>query len=100
MTESGGGKPLISELAALSIVKLTLKPLPQDRRFDFLQGTPADILEQQRQTRAALTENLNYLSDFLRVAKESEVVAYFDRLKLYGEAEALRWMRHRMAGNP
>lgn len=100
LTESGGGKPLISDLTALSIVGLTLKPLPQDRRFDFLQGTPADILEQQRQTRATLTENSNYFPDFMRVAKESEVVAYFDRLKLYGEAEALRWMRYRMAGNP
>lgn len=100
LTDSGGGKPLISDLTALSIVGLTLKPLPQDQRFDFLQGTPADILEQQRQTRAALTENSNYFSDFMRTAKESEVVAYFDRLKLYGEAEALRWMRSRMAGNP
>ena len=100
LTEAGGGKPLISDLTALSIVGLTLKPLPQDQRFDFLQGTPANILEQQRQTRAALTENSNYFSDFMRAAKESEVVAYFDRLKLYGEAEALRWMRYRMTGNP
>jgi hypothetical protein len=100
LTDSGGGKPLISDLTALRIVGLTLKPLPQDQRFDFLNGTPADILEQQRQTRATLTENSNYFPDFMRVAKESEVVAYFDRLKLYGEAEALRWMRTRMAGNP
>lgn len=100
LTDSGGGKPLISDLTALSIVGLTLKPLPQDQRFDFLNGTPADILEQQRQTRATLTESSNYFPDFMRAAKESEVVAYFDRLKLYGEAEALRWMRSRMAGNP
>jgi hypothetical protein len=100
LTESGGGKPLITDLTAMSIVGLALKPLPQDQRFDFLQGTPADILEQQRQTRATLTENSNYFPAFMRGAKESEVVVYFDRWKLYGEAEALRWMRARMASNP
>ncbi len=100
LTESGGGKPLIADLTALSIVGLALKPLPADQRFDFLESTPAEILAQQRQTRAALTENSNRFSDWMRIAKESEVVAFFDRWKLYGEAEALRWMSHRMAGSP
>lgn len=100
LTESGGGKPLIADLTAISILGLTLKPLPPDQRFDFLNGTPAEMLAQQLQLRATLTENSNYLTDWMRAAKESEVVAYFDRWKLYGEAEALRWMRYRMAGNP
>lgn len=66
LSESGGGKPLIADLTAISILDLTLKPLPQDQRFDFLHGTPAEILAQQRQTRATLTESSNYFSDWLR----------------------------------
>lgn len=100
LTESGGGKPLIADLTAISILGLTLKPLPPDQRFDFLGGTPAEMLTQQLQLRATLTEHSNHLADWMRAAKESEVVAYFDRWKLYGEAEALRWMSHRMAGSP
>lgn len=100
LSGAGGGKPLVADLTAISILGLTLKPLPPDQRFDFLNGTPAEMLAQQLRLRATLTENSNYLTDWMRAAKESEVVAYFDRWKLYGEAEALRWMRYRMAGNP
>ena len=90
---------MIGHLVGLSVERLVLKPLDPSREYDFLRGTVSDYLAQLDARKAALRDNSQYFEEWMRRASPSEITSYFDRSKLYGEAEAMKWMQQRL-GKP
>lgn len=99
LSTSGGARFLVAELTGLAIEAQVLKSLPADGQYDFVPGGIPQYLEQMNQHRAGLKESASHFEDWMRQANDSEIMAFFDRMKLFGEADALRWMETRR-GNP
>ncbi len=93
---SEGSRTLIGQLTGIAAQRITLGSLDQEKRYDFLQGSVTDYLTQLDQRRDAVRESTQFYEQWMRKASEQELISYFDRVKLYGEAEALKWMRQRM----
>ena len=83
---------------------LVLDPLPPLRRAawpaaEWPQAPPAPEVQQRL---AELTERENairadsqFFERWIAQAPETEIVSYFDRLKLYGETAAMDWLKNR-----
>ena len=99
LSTTSGARSLVAELTGLTIEAQVLKSLPSDGQYDFVPGGIPQYLEQMNQHRAGLKESSSHFKDWMRQANDSEIMAYFDRMKLFGEAEALRWMESRR-GSP
>jgi len=94
-----GSTTLIGQFVGMSVERMVLKPLDPARDHDFLPGTVSDYLAQLDARKAAVRDNSQYFEEWMRGATPAEITSYFDRLKLYGETEALKWMRQRL-GKP
>lgn len=93
---SEGSRTLIGQLVGIAAQRTILAPLDQQKRYEFLQGTVPEYLAQLDQRRDAVRASTQFYEQWMRQASEQELISYFDRVKLYGEAEALKWMRQRM----
>jgi hypothetical protein len=95
--ESGeGGKLLINDLVGYAIERIVLKPLDQQTPYDFLGNrTAGQHIDELRARRSAtlVIGNLGELSQLL--TEESDIISYYDRLKLYGEFAANAWLKSR-----
>ena len=94
ITAGPSGSLLIEQLVAMSIEKRVLEPLAQNQTFDLLRQTPAErlaILKAQREEIRFLTQAADAFDPNSGLT-ESEVLAYFERLKNSGELAALRWL--------
>jgi hypothetical protein len=99
LSSSGGPHYIVEELTGMTIEAQVLRSLPPDGHYDFVSGAIADRLEQLNQRRADIKAfSSRDLEGWLRQASDSEIVSYFDRVKVFGEVEALTWLtsRHRV----
>lgn len=96
LTAGEGSRTVIGQLVGMAIERLVISPLDAQRPYDFLNGSIPDHLEQLNARRAAVKEDAKLMEQWMQSATESEVMSYFDRFKIYGEREALRWLRRRM----
>lgn len=99
ISSSSGARSLVAEFTGMTIEAQVLKTLPPEGQYDFVPGGIPRYLEQMNQHRAGLKESSRHFEDWMRQANDSEIMAYFDRMKMFGEAEALRWMESRR-GSP
>ena len=99
LTVGEGSHTLIGQLVGTAVERIVLKPLEPDRAYEFLPGTVNEYLVQLDQRRAAARENGRVFDRWLETATEAEVTSYFDRFKVYGESEAMNWVRQRQ-GQP
>ena len=99
LSSSGGPHYIVEELTGMTIEAQVLRSLPPDGHYDFVSGTIAERLAQLNQRRAGIKAfSSRDFEGWLRQASDSEIVSYFDRVKVFGEAEALTWLtsRHRV----
>lgn len=93
-----GGRFLSSRLTGAAAEAAVLKSLDPNTRYDFLGSqTPAQRLEtlnQQRQDVRTLIKD--FTAGFLRMSPD-ERVSYVERVKVYGEVAAMRWLQERTA---
>jgi hypothetical protein len=96
--ESGdGGKFLISELVGVAIEGRMLQSLEPNTPYEMLGGkTPAERQAEMKQQKEEYKKVMVNLSEAYGVLSEEEWVSYSDRMKTFGEKEALLWVKQRM----
>ena len=88
------GKYIINQLVGVAIEKIMLSKLDQNTSYDFLDGqTPAQVAEVLKQQKA---ETRKLITDFApaqmqMMTSESEMASLVQRMKIYGEVEAMKW---------
>jgi hypothetical protein len=89
------GKLLINQLVGTSSERIILAQLDQNTAYDFLDGqTPAQVSEAYKQQKAEL---YRLAKDFgpaqlQMIQSESETASYMQRMKIYGELAAMKWL--------
>lgn len=93
-----GGKCIIDQLVGIAIESQFLKPLDPASAPEFV-GKPVQIrLEELAQQKVDMKKLAPLASGYLPGASEAELISYFDRVKLQGEMEALRWLQTKLGG--
>jgi len=96
--EGQSGRTLIGELMGMAVERKFLATQSPDSAFGSDGRTVRDRLAELDAHRQSIRE-LTPLTDMLGRLPEREAFIYFDRLKLHGELDALRWLKNRH-GNP
>jgi len=91
------GNCLINELVGYAIERLVITPLDQQTPYDFLNGTVPQKLDQLQAQRGMAKQSVKVFDQWWPTASESEIISFYDRLKLYGESSALAWLQSRVA---
>ena len=97
-----GGKFVISQLVGIATEAIALGSLDQNSSYDFLGGkTPAQRLEEIKKQKLEFRELTKTIGpDFFSSSEEMQS-GYRDRVKIYGEVAALRWLKQQhVAGGP
>ncbi len=92
-----GGRGLLNQLVGLAMERIVLSPLDQEKNYEFLQSTVPQRMASLDTQRKDIRESVQVFKRWLPAASEAEVIIYFDRLKLYGEAAALKWLDSRQS---
>lgn len=86
-------KFLINQLVGISIEALSLGQLPPDTPFGFLAGkTPKERTDELLRQNQELKSLAGDVRSVIAGMTESERLAFYDKTRLYGEAEAARWL--------
>jgi hypothetical protein len=94
LTEGEGGRFVISQLVGIAIEAIMLKQLPADTKYDFLGGkTPAERQEELKRQRADFRSLNADISAAYAQMTEADWQSYSDRMKTYGEFEAMKWLQ-------
>jgi hypothetical protein len=90
---NAGTRSLATGLLAGSVERSFLSPLNPAGSYDFLGQPVEERLSQLRQDRQEVLSGMEFYDEWLRTASETQLIPYFDRVRLYGEAAALNWAR-------
>lgn len=90
--EGQSGRMLIGELVGMAIEKKFLAAQSPDAPFGTEGRTVRDRIVEMESHRQSIRE-LTPMTDLLPRLPEREVIIYFDRMKLNGELDALRWLK-------
>jgi hypothetical protein len=86
---------LIDDLIGMGIEKRFLSQLPPATVIEANGQTASERLAAMRARQEELRRITGSAATLLSGLNENEAVAYFDRQKLYGELEALRWLKQK-----
>ncbi len=92
LRSSVGARCIVEELTGMAIEAQVLNALPPEGQYDFVPEGIPEYLDQISQRRTDLKGLWQDSESWLREATDSELVAYFDRVKMFGEVEALKWV--------
>jgi hypothetical protein len=96
LSSGEGSRTLIGQLVGVSVERIVLNQLPLDSRPEFLGGSTVqqrfDEIAAFRQNVKTLTPQLNEL---MVRGNETEIISYFERMKLLGEYKAMLWLQNR-----
>ncbi len=96
MSVGSGNRYLLNELVGIATEKIFLDALDPNQEHAFLDRPTAELqqeLQKQRDNIKALAGRFNP-----ETMSDADVIAYFDRVKLYGEYETLKWLYNRSTG--
>tara|TARA_Y100001934_G_scaffold192579_1_gene227157 strand:+ start:6320 stop:7474 length:1155 start_codon:yes stop_codon:yes gene_type:complete len=91
-----GGKFLLNNVVGIAIEREVLHGLEPDQGYDYLEQTPREAL-------GLLDEEMNNIKNTAKITgvigqvPSFDVAGFFDRIKLYGEYDALRWLSAKYA---
>ncbi len=98
LTSGEGGRFIISHLVGIATENIALKSLDQDTSYDFLGGqTPSQRVDENKQQKAAFRELSVSFGAVYPTLTEVERASYAERVKIYGEIEAMRWLKAKLA---
>ena len=101
LTSGDGGRFLMSQLVGIAAETIALQALDQNTSYDFLGGkTVAQRLEEIRQQKQDLRALTSVYSSAFAAATDAERDNYIERVKIYGEAAAMRWLQQQHAADP
>ena len=93
--ERAGAGVLINQLAGMAVEKSLLKGLPPDSEPDFLSTSVQQRLAQIEELKMQSRTLVPLLDQMLLRGNEAEIIGYFDRMEMYGELRALKWLAGR-----
>jgi hypothetical protein len=93
-----GARFFFNQLVGIAVDRLVLGPLDTEKNYNFLGGSVSEYMAQLDARRAAVKEDGQYLDQWIVNASETDIISFFDRVKIYGDSGALAWLRQRQAG--
>lgn len=93
LKESGSQGVMIDELVGLAIQNISLKSWPEGVEAPFLGRSVADELAANTQFRNSVRTSASLMNAWQPQASENEVIAFYDRLRLFGERNTMEWLR-------
>jgi|SRR5579859_781168 len=96
------GKYLINQLVGMAIESIMLQQLNPNTSYDFLGGqTPGQVMQQNKQQKLELRQTISAFDALRPGLTDDEIAGYYDRTKIYGETEAMKWViQQHPPGNP
>ena len=92
-----GGRFLISQMVGASIEGIILKNMDPNTAYESLDGkTPTERRAEMKQQRDEWKTIAAVFPKAYGALTEDEWVSYSDRMKTYGELEAMKWVKQRM----
>jgi len=107
VAEPSGSNYLVHDLVGLGIERQILERMDPGSPYDTVGRTVQDRLSELAQRREDIRElqgavdpdgRWDSLAGVLQSLSEQDLISFFDRIKVTGEMEALRWARNRLAG--
>ena len=90
--ENSPGAMMLSKLVASAMENIALKSLPQDQYYDFLGKTPSERIKELQDLKVDRRELTAAFTQIEPTLTDQEKGIYFQRVKLYGEEQAMRWL--------
>jgi len=98
LTEGEGGRFVISQLVGMAVENIMLRQMDADTRYDSLGGkTPAERQAELKQQKADFRSLNASVTSAYGTMSEADWQSYSDRMKTYGEVEAMKWLQQRVA---
>jgi hypothetical protein len=85
--------PLITELVGIAMQNATLKKWPVETPFG--DRSASEVIAANMAARAELQNAGPIFDAWFPTAPEQEVISYMDRIKSFGERDAMSWLRQR-----
>ena len=93
LNSGANGNYLNNQLAGVAIESLMLEQLNSNTSYDFLNGeTPAQRLRELRNQKAMLSKLTSDFEALNSNLTDAEKVNFQERVKIYGEVAAMRWV--------
>jgi len=93
-----GARIVLNQLVGRAIEAIMLKQLDPNASYDFLGGkTPEDRLAALKEQKASIDSLRQTFLETIPNMTEAELLNYTERQRLYGQAEAMRWLQRRSA---
>jgi len=100
LTSGDGGKTAISQLVGMAIEAIALAELDPNASYVFLDGkTPTQRKEELKQQKASMRELSKSFQAAFPSLTETEQENYYERVKIYGEIPAMRWVVEQRGAN-
>lgn len=95
LRDDGGGGILLTDAVGMAIQNLLLGNWPPNQPAPFLDSTVEEQLAANRTHREQVRASTALFDAWLPTAPEHEIIAYIERIKAFGEWDALNWLRGR-----
>jgi lipopolysaccharide export system protein LptA len=93
LSSGDSGKYFANQIEGVLIGNVVLQQLDPNTSYDFLNGeTSSQALQEREQQRKSLSQLAKSVDAVFPEMTEEEENSYFDRSKIYGEVDAMRWM--------
>ena len=87
----------IEQLVGIAMEKKTLAELDPSASYDFLSRPVSEMVAELDRQKKSIAEALRMRDEALPGLSETELANYYERVKLYGEMNALRWLQSKYA---
>jgi hypothetical protein len=92
LRESGQRGALLNELVGLAVENISLQYWPENVDASFVNRPVSDQLASNGEFRKQVKTGSATWNQWLPNAPENEVIAFYDRLRLFGERNAMEWL--------
>ena len=93
LSQGQGATCLVNQRVGMAMERGALALLDPAQAYDFLGQSPAERLTTLSSQTARMQETIRWFGQWLPQAGDAELIAYIDRVKLYGEPAAIQWLR-------
>lgn len=90
---------LIGNLVGMAMENQFLKPLNPDTSYDFLGQTPGQRIQEMQDRKREIRESGKLLDQTVAQFSDSEKLAYYNRVQVYGERKAMLWFQQTYGTN-
>lgn len=95
LIQGEGSQWVVSQQVGVNIERMLLSQLPPDSQPPFLNSTVQQRLDEAAAYRQSLRPLSMAFTDMMVRGNETEIISYFDRVKVQGEHKAMLWLHNR-----